>query len=100
MIVWEALDIARFVLKMPNGEEKVLHLSPEEQKNQSHFKDQTTGADLEVIEKLSLLEWFANNYKKFGCVLEFVTNKSQEGSQFVKGNKKFHLKIQIIKNKI
>lgn len=49
MIVWEALDIARFVLKMPNGEEKVLHLSPEEQKNQSHFKDQTIGADLEVI---------------------------------------------------
>nr|GEY47522.1 hypothetical protein [Tanacetum cinerariifolium] len=28
-----------------------------------------------------LLEWFANEYRKFGCTLEFVTNKSQEGSQ-------------------
>lgn len=32
-----------------------------------------------------LLEWLANNYKKFGCALEFVTNRSQEGSQFCKG---------------
>ncbi|CDO99928.1 unnamed protein product [Coffea canephora] len=36
-------------------------------------------------EKMPLLEWFANEYKKFGCVLEFVTNKSQEGSQFCRG---------------
>jgi len=43
------------------------------------------GIEVEVIEKISLLEWFANNYKKFGAVLEFITNKSQEGSQFCKG---------------
>ncbi|CBI18177.3 unnamed protein product, partial [Vitis vinifera] len=38
-----------------------------------------------VQEKMSLLEWFANEYKRFGCALEFVTNKSQEGSQFCRG---------------
>ena len=27
----------------------------------------------------------AQNYKQYGCNLEFVTNRSQEGSQFVKG---------------
>ena len=32
-----------------------------------------------------VIEWFAEGYKKFGCSLEFVTNKSPEGSQFVKG---------------
>lgn len=32
-----------------------------------------------------MLEWFANNYKKFGAALEFITNRSQEGSQFCKG---------------
>jgi peptide chain release factor subunit 1 len=32
-----------------------------------------------------LLEWFAEKYKDFGAALEFVTNKSQEGAQFVKG---------------
>ncbi|KAL5222906.1 hypothetical protein ABZP36_027619 [Zizania latifolia] len=35
-------------------------------------------------EKTSL-EWFANECKKFGCTLEFVTNKSEEVSQFCRG---------------
>jgi len=60
-------------------------LNKEQEKDKSFFVDTATGADLEVIEKLSLLEWFANNYKSFGAVLEFITNKSQEGSQFCKG---------------
>ncbi|BAT74556.1 hypothetical protein VIGAN_01225000 [Vigna angularis var. angularis] len=41
--------------------------------------------NISSLEKLSLLEWFANEYKRFGCTLEFVTNKSQEGSQFCRG---------------
>lgn len=36
-------------------------------------------------EAQSLLEWLAEHYKEFGCALEFVSDKSQEGSQFVKG---------------
>jgi hypothetical protein len=44
-------------------------------KDTSHFKDKESGTDLEVQEKQPLLEWLANNYKKFGCLLEFVTNK-------------------------
>ena len=32
-----------------------------------------------------MLEWLANEYKKFGCQLEFVTDRSEEGSQYVKG---------------
>ncbi|KAL8059060.1 hypothetical protein ABFX02_03G062800 [Erythranthe guttata] len=31
------------------------------------------------------VEWFANEYRNFGCSIEFVTNRSQEGSQFCKG---------------
>jgi len=38
-----------------------------------------------VGEPQSLLEWFAEKYQEFGAQLEFVTNKSQEGAQFVKG---------------
>ena len=37
------------------------------------------------IEQVSLIEWFANNYFKWGCELEFITDRSQEGSQFCKG---------------
>jgi len=32
-----------------------------------------------------LLEWLSQNYKNFGATLHFVTDKSQEGSQFCKG---------------
>jgi len=85
LVVWENLEIARYVLKGVNGEEIILHLTKEDEKDKSHFVDSASGTDLEVLEKQSLLEWFANNYKKFGAVLEFVTNKSQEGSQFCKG---------------
>jgi len=84
LIVWEALEHNRYVLKNPStGEEKTLFLSKEEEKKASYFVE--NGVELEVVDKLSLLEWFANEYKRFGAVLEFVTNKSQEGSQFCKG---------------
>ena len=43
------------------------------------------GAELETIEKVQLTEWFAQNYKNFGATLEFVSDRSQEGSQFVRG---------------
>lgn len=43
------------------------------------------GAELEQKDSLPLLEWLAENYKRFGCVMEFVTDRSQEGSQFCKG---------------
>jgi hypothetical protein len=41
--------------------------------------------ELEVVDKTPLVDWLANHYKDFGAKLEFVTNKSQEGSQFVRG---------------
>lgn len=40
---------------------------------------------METVDKEPLVEWFANNYKQFGTDLQFVTNRSQEGSQFSKG---------------
>jgi peptide chain release factor subunit 1 len=64
---------------------EVKNLSKEEERNEAHFRDKETGGELEVQEKISLLEWLASNYKKFGCQLEFVSNKSQEGSQFCRG---------------
>lgn len=86
LIVWENLDINRYVLKnVVTGEIVIKHLNKESESDQSNFRDSETNAELEVQEKTSLLEWFAEGYKKFGCTLEFVTNKSQEGSQFCRG---------------
>ncbi|KAH7977272.1 eukaryotic release factor 1 [Amblyomma americanum] len=86
LIAWENLDIVRYVLKNhTSDEEKILHLTPEQEKDKSHFLDRETGVELELVESMALLEWLANNYKNFGATLEIITDKSQEGSQFVKG---------------
>eukprot|EP00243_Klebsormidium_subtile_P010770 TRINITY_DN585_c0_g1_i2.p1 TRINITY_DN585_c0_g1~~TRINITY_DN585_c0_g1_i2.p1 ORF type:complete len:443 (+),score=152.31 TRINITY_DN585_c0_g1_i2:155-1483(+) len=86
LLVWENLDINHYTLKNPNtGETMVKILTKEQEKDRSHFVDAETNTDLEVVEQKSLLEWLAEEYTKFGCTLEFVTNKSQEGSQFCRG---------------
>eukprot|EP00238_Polyblepharides_amylifera_P004645 CAMPEP_0196583520 /NCGR_PEP_ID=MMETSP1081-20130531/43880_1 /TAXON_ID=36882 /ORGANISM="Pyramimonas amylifera, Strain CCMP720" /LENGTH=440 /DNA_ID=CAMNT_0041904439 /DNA_START=124 /DNA_END=1446 /DNA_ORIENTATION=- len=86
LIVWENLEHVRYTLVNRSTDEKhIKNLTPEQEKDQSHFVDKETGVELEVLEKVSLLEWLANGYKNFGCVLEFITNRSQEGSQFCRG---------------
>lgn len=44
-----------------------------------------TGVELELVDSMPLLEWLANNYKSFGATLEIITDRSQEGSQYVRG---------------
>lgn len=86
LIVWENLDITRFVLKNHATDQDVVqHLNPDQEKDKANFVDKETGVELELIEKLPLLEWLANNYKIFGATLEIVTDRSQEGCQFCKG---------------
>lgn len=86
LICWENLDVTRYVLRNnQTGEDKILHLTPTQEKDKSHFTDKETGVELELIDSTAFLEWLANNYKNFGATLEIVTDKSQEGAQFVKG---------------
>ena len=40
---------------------------------------------LTVVDSMALTEWFTDNYTRYGAQLEFVSDRSQEGSQFVKG---------------
>lgn len=85
LICWENLEYNRYIFKHPStGEEQVFVLSAEQEKDPKYFTDPDSGVKLE-FEVESLLDWLANNYKKFGTALEIVTNKSQEGNQFVKG---------------
>lgn len=51
----------------------------------SKYKNETTGVEYEVLDSIPLTEWFMDNYKKYVSHLEIVTDKSSEGSQFVKG---------------
>ncbi|CCI43571.1 unnamed protein product [Albugo candida] len=86
LILWEDLPHTRFTLRNEStAAETHKILSPSEETVESHFIDPDNNAKLEIMERIPLVEWFANNYKQFGTVLEFVTSKSQEGSQFCKG---------------
>merc|ERR1712127_435506 len=86
LICWENLDIQRVTLKNhASGEEKILFLNSEQEKDKTLYTDQETGVEMELEENMPLLEWLANNYKKFGAGLEIITDRSQEGSQYVRG---------------
>ncbi|RIA91965.1 eukaryotic polypeptide releasing factor [Glomus cerebriforme] len=85
LIVWENLDVTRYVLKNSAGSEAIVHMTKEQEKDRSLYIDKETGLEMEIVDRMPLLEWFADHYKDFGANLEFVTNRSQEGSQFVKG---------------
>jgi len=109
LIVWEDLDVTRRVLRNSEGKEVVIHtaappptasnaskaddgskqaagIAALSEKDQAKFLDKVTGLEMEQAkDPQPLLEWMAENYKEFGAALEFVTNKSQEGSQFVRG---------------
>ena len=86
LIVWENIDVTRFSLNNhAKGEEIVLHLTSEQEKDKTFFVDKETGVELELTDRIALLEWFANHYKTYGATLEIVTDRSQEGSQFCKG---------------
>ncbi|KAJ4304087.1 translation termination factor eRF1 [Collariella sp. IMI 366227] len=86
LIVFENLEITRSVLKDSNGSEIILHLTKQQEAaSRDKFMDSETGQEMEIISQESFLEWIAEHYKDFGTTLEFVSDRSTEGNQFVKG---------------
>jgi len=86
LIVWENMDVTRHTLRNAAGEVLIIYSNKEQEKDREKFIDKSTGLEMEKADEAQpLLEWFAEKYKEFGANLEFVTNKSQEGAQFVKG---------------
>ena len=59
------------------GEEKILFLNSEQEKDKTHFMDKESGVELELEDNTPLLEWLANNYKRFGAALEIITGQKQ-----------------------
>lgn len=81
LIVWENLDMMRYVIRRPEHElEEVVHVDRDQEENVL-----STNNEAELVDSMPLLEWFTETYKDYGATLDFITNRSQEGSQFVKG---------------
>jgi len=75
LILWEQLPTECFLYKhKTTGEIQVAF--PFSIPDSSHW---------ELNETLPFIEWMANSYQNFGTQLEFVTDCSSEGNQFVKG---------------
>uniref|UniRef100_A0A7S2EHJ6 Eukaryotic peptide chain release factor subunit 1 n=1 Tax=Ditylum brightwellii TaxID=49249 RepID=A0A7S2EHJ6_9STRA len=88
LILWEGFDMNRYIMRNKlTGEEMVVHLKKEESGEECHaaLPGKETGTDFELVKKESFIEWVAGNYKEFGCDLDFVSDRSSEGMQFVKG---------------
>ena len=86
LMLFEDLEVNRYVMKHPlKGDTKVLLLNPTQEKNPKFFRDAENQVAYDVVESGPLAEWLCNNYTRFGVKLEFITDRSQEGYQFVKG---------------
>jgi peptide chain release factor subunit 1 len=83
LIVFENLELTRYVMGK-GDQEKIVYLKPDQLSDPDHYKD-VDGSVLEIKDSQLLVEWFAENFKRFGAKLQFVSDKSQEGSQFVLG---------------
>lgn len=93
LIVWENLDIKRYHFKNPQTEaEETKYLRPDQERDRTFFIDKASGVELETIDAQPFIDWLVEtdesnqpHYKQYGTTLEIVTDRSQEGAQFVKG---------------
>lgn len=86
LIIWENLDIVRYVLKHPStGYEDTIFRTGQQVEQSKDFLKTDDNQEYDVLENIAFSEWIVANFQRFGCKLEFITDKSQEGNQFVKG---------------
>jgi len=85
LIVYENLETMRWELKTSEGLSVIFHTTKAQETDRSQFMDKETGQEMEVISQMPFLEWLAEKYRDFGATLEFVSDRSSEGNQFVKG---------------
>ena len=86
MMLFENIEIMRYEIKNPvKNETKTFLLNAQQEQDPKYFKDPETGADCEVVNSEQLADWLCLHYKEYGINIEFITDKSPDGFQFVKG---------------
>ena len=83
--MFENLDITRWTLKSSSGVSVILYTTKPQEQNREQFMDKESSQEMEIIERTPFLEWLAEKYMDFGATLEFVSDRSGEGNQFVRG---------------
>jgi len=86
LLLYENMELCRVTFKNKEDEStNILYLTADQLTDPKYYKDANTKVELEVVENIQLSEWIAENYVNFGASLQFITDKSSEGFQFVKG---------------
>jgi len=89
VIVYEDLDTMRYEVTSPEGgQPNIYYMTAREaakKDNAALLHGGQEGAAANEVTSMSLVEWLTENYAKKGLTLELVTDKSQEGTQFVRG---------------
>ena len=78
----------RVILKHPQaGDDETIikYMTPKELESDTAFIDPETKEELDLVDQEAFVDWISENYKGFGAELAFITDRSPEGSQFVKG---------------
>lgn len=85
LLCWQDLEMTRIVLRNPEDDSSsVKYLSEHAEEKGAHLHA-ADGAQLEVLERCSLVEWLCDHCRESGASLEFVTDRTAEGSQFCRG---------------
>ena len=86
ILLYDEIEIMRYEIQIPGTDTKKVHyLTKKQEEDPKYFKDPDTGVDYEVLSAEPLGDWLCVNYQHFGCKIELITDKTQEGFQFVKG---------------
>lgn len=88
LLIYDDLEHQRVVLKRtnaPDDEVIVKYLTPKQLENDQAFYDEESKEMLDLVDQQAFVDWLAENHKQFGAEIFFVTDRSPEGSQFVKG---------------
>tara|TARA_B110000208_G_scaffold51271_1_gene67340 strand:- start:365 stop:1717 length:1353 start_codon:yes stop_codon:yes gene_type:complete len=81
LIIYEDLDLIKYKFIDSNKTTHIKYLKKEDSIN---LLDKN-GCKMDIQESIDWTDWIAENYKQFGTELIFLTNRTQQGSQFVNG---------------
>lgn len=88
LICFEDLMVNRYRVTKNKGSDdettEVFFLTVEEASRKGIHAHEAGKTQNEIDEE-NFVDWIAQNYQKFGCSLELISDRSQEGTQFVRG---------------
>ncbi len=86
LLLFDEIELTRYEVRNPvKGDTRIHYLNKTQEKDPKYFKDNESGIDLEIVSQEPLGDWLCVNYQHFGAKIELITDKTQEGFQFVKG---------------